>query len=300
MGCYHPLRGYLCTDGSVVFAEGSRRETVRTLDLSCGQCVGCRLERSRQWAVRCVHEASLYERNCFITLTYKDLPASSSLDYTDFQLFMKRLRRRFVFAKESRIRFFMAGEYGEGKGRPHFHACLFNFDFSDKVLFSQSKGIPLFTSAVLTALWPLGFSTVGAVTFQSAAYVARYLMGKVTGDQAQFYYSVIDEVSGECVPQEAEFCHMSLKPGIGAGWYEKFASDVFPSGRLVFDGVETSPPVYYCRKFQKSHGDSDVYAEMVAKREVFFRSRAGDSTDERLAVREKVEKARVSQLKRSL
>lgn len=299
MACYHPLRGYLCTDGSVVFVERSRRETVRTLELSCGQCVGCRLERSRQWAVRCVHEASLYERNCFITLTYRpeSLRADGSLCYRDFQLFMKRLRKRFP---GDRIRFFMCGEYGEGKGRPHFHACLFNFDFVDKVLFSSSKGIPLFTSAVLAKLWPDGYSTVGAVTYESAAYVARYLMAKVTGDQAEYYYTSLDEVTGELVPQVPEFCHMSLKPGIGAGWYEKFVSDVFPCGRLVFGGVETTPPVYYTRKFKKSHGDSDAYAELVRSREVFAKSRAVDSTDERLGVREQVERARVSLLKRSV
>ena len=109
----------------------------RELQLPCGQCVGCRLERSRQWVVRCIHEASLYENNCFLTLTYSDdcLPNGNDLIYRHFQLFMKRLRKRFG----SNIRFYMCGEYGDLFGRPHYHACLFNFDAPDKVLYRRTR-----------------------------------------------------------------------------------------------------------------------------------------------------------------
>ena len=152
MPCYKPLKAFQCLDGSIVFAELKRNDIVKSLELRCGQCVGCRLERSRQWAVRCMHEASLYKNNCFLTLTYSDeyLPDDYSLHYEDFQKFMKRLRKRFkglepaAYAESTDkmkrlrkrlkfpIRFYMAGEYGEQFGRPHFHACIFNFDFSDK------------------------------------------------------------------------------------------------------------------------------------------------------------------------
>ncbi len=131
MPCYHPLSAFQCADGSIVFHERRWYNTVKTLSLPCGQCIGCRLERSRQWAMRCMHEAQLHENNCFITLTYDNthLPSDGSLHYKDFQLFIKRLRKKFG---NTRIRYYMAGEYGENFGRPHFHACIFGHDFHDK------------------------------------------------------------------------------------------------------------------------------------------------------------------------
>ena len=114
------------SDGSVKFVSRNKRGVEGTLELPCGQCIGCRLERSRQWAMRCLHEASLYDSNSFITLTYDDsnLPYGGSLNYEDFQKFMKRLRKRI----NSKVRFYMGGEYGsEGTMRPHFHACLFGY-----------------------------------------------------------------------------------------------------------------------------------------------------------------------------
>lgn len=94
MACFHPMVAYQCADGTVVFTERQNMPPVRTLTLPCGQCVGCRLERSRQWAVRCMNEAQMHKKNCFVTLTYKE--ASKSLRYRDFQLFMKRLRKFFL------------------------------------------------------------------------------------------------------------------------------------------------------------------------------------------------------------
>ena len=138
MACYKPLRAWQCANGDVVFAELGRFDITRQLDLPCGQCVGCRLERSRQWAMRCLHEAKMHDRNCFVTLTYNNdnVPADRSLNYRDFQLFMKRLRFHF---RGVPIRFYMCGEYGEDFGRPHFHACLFGLDFPDKTRISGGE-----------------------------------------------------------------------------------------------------------------------------------------------------------------
>lgn len=287
MACFHPLKAEQLADGSVVFFVRAGSDSRKVLELPCGQCVGCRLERSRQWAMRCVHEASLYEQNSFVTLTYGDefLPEGGSLMYRDFQLFMKRLRRT-----RKGVRFFCAGEYGDELGRPHFHACLFNCGFSDGVLFSNRGGQKLFTSVELDGLWKLGFASFGSVTFESAAYVARYVMKKVTGDMAAEHY-------GDRLP---EFCHMSLKPGIGARWLEKYRGDVFPAGKVVVNGVECKPPKFYERMIKKQEAGSDAYAELEMGRELEARASGKDRSVERLAVREQVVKARVSRLKRSL
>lgn len=285
MPCYHPLEAFQRADGAVVFVERGP-DVVRTLQLPCGQCIGCRLERSRQWAVRCVHEASLYERNCFVTLTYRpeDL-SSSSLRYRDFQLFMKRLRK----SGHSGVRFFMCGEYGEDFGRPHFHACLFNCDFPDKVVVARtSAGMRLYGSSDLERLWPYGFSSIGDVTFQSAAYVARYVVKKVTGEDAVEHYGA----------RPAEFCHMSLKPGIGARWLDKYMSDVYPDGAVVINGVKVKAPKYYDRRYERVSDDG--WSELCMRRDELMRLRYKDNTPARLVVKEQVAQARAVFLKRNM
>ena len=73
MPCFHPLDAWQCSNGDVVFTDNlARNDVIRRLALPCGRCVGCRLERSRQWAVRCMHEASMHMFNSFVTLTYDD------------------------------------------------------------------------------------------------------------------------------------------------------------------------------------------------------------------------------------
>lgn len=302
MACFHPVPAFQDEDGRVVFTERTGHGSVRSLSLPCGQCVGCRLERSRQWAVRCMHEAKLYDRNCFITLTYSEenLPADLSLRYQDFQLFMKRLRRRF---STSKIRFYMCGEYGEDHadhcGRPHYHACLFNCYFPDQLYFKRVGKSVLYTSAILTELWPHGFTLIGAVTFESAAYVARYCMKKVTGKPAEEHYRVVDPDTGEVRTRVPEFARMSLRPGIGGGWLLRFLGDVFPAGECVVNGRFTKAPRYYDKLYERSDTD-DGMARLQAARLLRASRKFADNCDDRLAVKEQVTYARVSQFNRNL
>lgn len=286
MPCFSPIKAFRDSSGALFFWH--KAGTDESLLIPCGQCVGCRLERSRQWAVRCMNEASMHAENCFITLTYKDAP--SSLNYRDFQLFMKRLRKHFP-----RVRFYMCGEYGEKGDRPHFHACLFGMNFPDRVKFGRS----LYRSALLEKLWPHGYSSIGEVTFESAAYVARYIMKKVTGDDAIEHYAYgVDPDTGEVLTRTPEFCHMSLKPGIGAKWLEKYVTDVYPTGAMVVRGVESSPPRYYDKLFRRidrkefDYMKSDRAANVTPERHA-------ENSDSRLVVRKAVCEARVSRLKRN-
>lgn len=284
MACFKPIKAFRDSSGTLFFRSvpGSN-----CFSLPCGQCVGCRLERSRVWAARCMHEASLHSENCFITLTYKDAPVS--LDYRDFQLFMKRLRKRFP-----RVRFYMCGEYGDQLSRPHFHACLFGVNFADRVKFGRS----LYRSPLLESLWPAGFSSIGEVTFESAAYVARYIMKKITGDLAESHYLRIDPDTGEMIMLTPEFCHMSLKPGIGAGWIDKYLSDVYPDGEMVVRGCESKAPRYYDKLYRRL--DRDSHDAMKHRR--FCKSwdtSALEKVTSRLVVRELVAKARLGRLIRS-
>lgn len=298
MPCYHPLSAFQCADGSIVFYESKRHDTVKSLSLPCGQCVGCRLERSRQWAIRCMHEAQMHTQNCFITLTYDDahLPSDRSLHYRDFQLFIKRLRKRYP---GRRIRYYMAGEYGENFGRPHWHACIFGLDFDDKKLWKRtSANSLLYRSADLELLWPFGYSSIGDVTFESAAYVARYIMKKVIGKNAAEHYQEIDPDTGEITNRTPEFTKMSLKPGIGYEWYKQYTSDVYPHDYVVVRGKKVKPPKYYDKKYKIDNPYE--FDELLYIREKSAKLRHEDNTLERLAVKEQVTKAKLQRLKRNL
>jgi hypothetical protein len=227
------------------------------------------------------------------------LPVGGTLKYDDFQKFMKRLRKR----TGVKVRFYMGGEYGEKEMRPHYHACLFGYDFPDKVYYKKtSSGEKIFTSKLLESLWPFGLSSIGNVTFESAAYIARYCVQKVTGDLAESHYRVVTD-DGEIVDRTPEFNHMSLKPGIGAKWLEKYRTDVFPRDYVVINGVKTKPPKYYDLLFSRE--DPGEFSEIVARRELDFvnlvkSSEFGEFLPDRMFVKEQVQIARVGMLKRSI
>ncbi|WNK13284.1 MAG: replication initiator protein [Microvirus sp.] len=228
-----------------------------------------------------MHEAKMHEDNSFVTLTYADenLPADGSLNYSDFQKFMRRLRKRV-----GEVRFFMCGEYGEMTKRPHFHAILFGYQFPDLKIWGRSpSGHPVYRSEILESLWTVGNSLVGQVTRQSAGYVARYCLKKVTGDLAEAHYK----------GRTPEFAHMSLKPGIGAKFFEKYSADILPNDYVIEDGMKIPVPKYYDKLYK---GDID---DVKYRREVFGRAHADNNTDERMKVREIVQEARISTLVRN-
>lgn len=295
MPCYHPLKAIRSSSGVTVLNGDAK---LFNLQLPCGQCIGCRLERSRQWAVRCMHEASQHEHNCFITLTYDDehLPHDGSLNHRHFQLFMKRLRKHF---SNIDIRYYMCGEYGGKLGRPHFHAILFGCNFADyRIWFKSDAGSSLYRSQTLESLWTYGFSSIGAVTFESAAYVARYVMKKVTGHNVDSHYSSVSTVTGEVFQRVPEYNRMSLKPGIGAKWFARYRTDVFPHDRVIVDGTPTKPPRYYDKLLGRY--DSVLLDQIKLKRFVDNLDSYMDNTPARLNSKELVADAKLSKLKRSL
>lgn len=297
MPCFHPITAYQVKPGRPLLFKVPAG-LAKIMAVPCGMCHGCRLERSRQWAVRCVHEASLYHENCFITLTYdsKIKDPGFSLDYRDFQLFMKRLRKRFP---NNRIRFFMCGEYGEIGSRPHFHACLFGFNFPDRQVFrSLPGGCSLSSSVLLSELWSFGFATIGEVTFESAAYVARYVMKKELGPDAGKVRRIVDVTTGLYLERCHEFCKMSLRPGIAKGWITRFQSDVYPHGRCVSRGFEAVPPRFYDLQFKAV--DPVGHAGMLLRRSVSRDAVFDDNSPDRLRVKEVVSKSRLALKRRSL
>lgn len=293
MPCYHPLRAYRGPAGRIEFSR-KRGFADRPLDLPCGQCIGCRITKSREWALRCMHEAQLHEQNCFITLTYspQQLPATGSLSKEHWQLFAKRLRKR-----KGSVRYLACGEYGELNLRPHYHAALFGLDFSeDRQLLQIKNGNPVYISRTLSSIWGMGFCSIGALTYQSAAYIARYTLKKQTGDRAATAYERVDPDTGEVFSVLPEFAFMSRRPGLGSDWYEQFKSDVFPHDEVVHKGKRSPAPRYYLNKLEKS--DPSLHLQIKAKRQAA--KRPEKSTLDRLEAGEIIEESKWKTFKREV
>lgn len=281
MPCYHPLRAVVTGTSE----NGKKRVTilkkndpelnisgVEYLSIPCGKCIGCRLDYSRSWADRCMLEAMYHERNSFITLTYNDnylpdpnliydketgevinISPINPLVKKDFQKFMKRLREHF---EEERIRFFACGEYGSLNNRPHYHAILFGEDFSDdRQRFRKNfDGSTLYISDTLDALWPFGFSTIGDLSWNSAAYVARYCIKKRKGKDADIY---------EKLNYPPEFTLMSRKPGIGRQYYEDNKDKIYKNEEIFLAlpdrSLKLMPSRYYDNLYDIDNPDRMEY-----------------------------------------
>ena len=302
MPCYKPTKCYKLhnqktANGKAVisFKRPVWCEPFEEMQVPCGGCVGCRINHSRTWALRCYHEASLYDSNCFITLTFRDdcLDPEGSLRKPDFQKFMKRLRKEFPGRN---IRYYHCGEYGSELQRPHHHACLFNFDFPDKTLWTIRDNTRLYRSRTLERLWPFGFCTIGEVTFQSAAYVARYIHKKITGKSAKDHYIKVDPESGEIFKIQPEYTTMSRRPGIGKGWFDKHGHDCFPKDFLTIEGKKFKPPSYYDRLYGEQ--EPEKMDEIKERRRQY--AKQNGLTSKQLANAEEATSKRVNKMKRGI
>lgn len=243
--------------------QGHVKTINEVIQLPCGQCVGCRLDRSRQWADRCMLELEYHDSAYFVTLTYDDkhvpihdycsdystgeVGRSLSLEKRDFQLFMKRLRKRF---SNDKIRYFAAGEYGSNTLRPHYHAIIFGLHLNDLVPYSRSaQGYQYYNSDSFQRCWcdndgnPIGFAVLGEVTWETCAYTARYIMKKLNGPEAIYY---------DMVNIEPEFTVMSRRPGIARQYYDDHP-DIYEHEYINLStekgGRKIKPPRYYDQLF---------------------------------------------------
>lgn len=346
MPCYYPITGYRA---KYVNPETGKRPLVfnpnegfrdMPVTVPCGRCIGCRLEYSRQWAVRCVHEASMHDENSFITLTYapEHLPYDTSIHKEELQRFYKRFRKKldaiygrtkyydeekekWRYKPNKPIRYFSSGEYGTtckncgigekrhkyegcgewkpGLGRPHYHALIFGYDFPDKEFWTKQKnGEILFRSKLLEELWTKGHSTIGYATFQSAAYVARYVVKKRKGgtdEENEEHYKRVDKDTGEIHQLEPEFCLMSRNPGLGTSWFKKYKSDT-DKDYITVNGKKMSLPKFYDAMLEAV--DSDELKERKLKRKSMIDLE--ETTMDRLIAKEKVKNAQIINLTRNL
>ena len=298
MVCYAPMTAYRKPDGGIGFNPSTAYRD-RPLTLKCGQCEGCRLAYSREWAIRCYHESQMHENNCYVTLTYKHIPEHGSLIKTELSEFMRRLRK----SQGSGIRFFGCGEYGENLGRPHYHAILFNWKPNDLRQHVKNKSDQwIYTSRQLDKIWTLGHTYTGEATFQSAAYVARYILKKINGQMSDPHYKTVDLKTGEITNEKIpEFTGQSLggkhNGGIGKTWYDKFGlTDAHNHDQVILAGRKYPVPRYYDKLLEKR--DPSRYAAIKRARLRNARDHAENNTPARLKVRARVQQKKTERLLR--
>lgn len=270
MSCYHPIPCWYYSQADprkLFFTPPPTAPGVVELTVPCRQCIGCRLDYSRQWATRIYHESLLYSDNYFVTLTYapESLPIKDTINLETGELvtgnplvpehltkFMKDLRRYWSYHFDhDNVRFYGVGEYGENTGRPHLHICIFNLPHLDDLIpfFTNKLGQQIYLSPLIETIWSKGQVSVGAVTWQSAAYVARYMLKKQKGKDAQWFY--------DSQAITSEFVRMSRRPGIGFDWYAAHKDSLYPDDSLIVPtlkgAMQVKPPAYYDRLFDLDH-----------------------------------------------
>ena len=282
MSCYHPLKGFILGktengkkllkivpyDAQCIFKPfGSDNYEVHghVLDrlvaqgvvytdfvpIPCGQCIGCRLDYSKQWATRCMLESEYHDENYFITLTYDDehVPYSEYVDEDgvvqdsltlvkkDVQDFVKRVRRYFDYTGQEGFRYFCCGEYGSKTARPHYHMIAFGLHLDDLELYQRTPLGDYYTSEFLSGKWKNGYVIIGSVTYQSCAYVSRYILKKQKGASSDVYSAF--NIS-------PEFTVMSRNPGIGKQYFEDNFNSIYDTDSIVVSGGYcVNPPRYF-------------------------------------------------------
>lgn len=231
MPCIAPIPAWRDHQGVVSLKEPDRSVALRNLEgrgihdrreyvgvenlhLPCGRCVGCRVSKAREWAIRCTFEAAQHDHSSFVTLTYDDEHCPPQLRKADLSGWVKRVRARV----DTRFKFFACGEYGERTARPHYHALVFG----------------LREAALFQDCWKFGFTRTDEVTPASIAYVAGYVSKKY-GSVPQPREWVNTE-TGEVIEAQPEFRLMSRRPGIAAPSREhwrSFRKEVIWQGQKV-------------------------------------------------------------------
>lgn len=299
MPCSSPLSAFQHVEsGQIHFKPTGTPDRYRALQLPCGKCTRCYLERSRQWAVRQVHEAQIHKDNCFLTLTLNN----EAIDefgwglqpklYTDFA---KRMR-----SKLGKFSYYMCGEYGELKLRPHFHANIFGLTFNDAFPHKKTRnGDQLYQSDTLDELWKWGDAWIAELNFDTAAYVARYMMNKPTTEkEREKRYQRVDGDTGEIIQVKPEYSRMSLNPAIAKRWIQEFSSDVYPNDFVISKTRQAKPPRYYDKWYEEK--DERGFENIKETRRALANLRQDDNTPQRLRVKEDIAKALLQRKARTL
>lgn len=201
----------------------------------CGKCELCVQRLKRMWTLRIRQESSMNSDNLFATLTYDNEHVPFNIAYEDFQVFVKRFRKKY------RFRYYVASEYGSPKRtwRPHFHVIFFGLRASRSLIDDMCDA------------WSNGYIKVNALSDARAKYACGYCEKKI-GEKEDGVHEVLP------------FCRMSLKPGLGASWLMTNLSDVKKRFFVSFGGERWPIPRYYVKLIDDESWLCDYYEHLNA------------------------------------
>lgn len=229
--------------------------------IPCGQCIGCKIQKRQDWATRIEMEAKTWPKESvwFVTLTYDnehipgvnhetgevvrgamylrrkkepELAVNQTLWYEDIQNFLKRLRK----AYSGQLRYFVAGEYGEKTGRPHYHMILFGYQPEKLKPYSKVKPDEYMVDSRITRCWGLGIHNLINPTQGGYSYVAGYVTKK-------FDDETLEHIKNGLRPP---FAQMSRDPGLGYKYYQEHKDEIWKKGYIQLDnGKRASIPRYF-------------------------------------------------------
>lgn len=243
------------------------------IEIPCGTCSICKANQARKKAERAMAEASTWEHNEVINLTYNEenLPLNTKADgtkvatlrYKDVQDFKKRLLKHWKKKyNQTGIRFLCACEYGEKHKRPHYHLIMYNFEAKDKKFFGYTKkGSKEWGSEEITKIWGKGNITIGEVTPETIQYVSNYCLKKFKGKKAKGIYKELGI--------EPESVRSSNRKGLGAMFIEKHLEQYKDNGKCYI-GTENGPKAittnsYFDKILADKYGD-ELLEKIKAKR----------------------------------
>lgn len=229
------------------------------IEIPCGKCDGCKVDRASDWATRVMNEASCWNnKGMFLTLTYNParVPYSKNGKMTlrrkDVKDFKKRLRKyvekeglaHIQVDEKNPIKTFECGEYGPTHGRPHYHMIVMNFEANDLKPWKKTEdGNILYKSATIQKIWGNGFVVIGKISYESASYVARYTMKKMGSQKRQREYYTDVKINTEGIPllqtkfriveteEEAEY--VGFSKGLGKEWLLENIDDVYDNNGIM-------------------------------------------------------------------
>ena len=278
------------------------------IDIPCGGCIGCRLDKAADWSTRATNELRYHDDACFITLTYNDdhLPNDKSINRDDPRNFLRRLRRAYP---DQKIRYFGCGEYGKNQqgeinpftgkpdiGRPHYHYIIYGMNFDDRRLINDDD-IPQYESQQLEELWGKGFTSLGNADQKNIDYISQYTTKKINGNMAADHYKYLDPVTGEEINRQPEFISVSTQPGIGSQWFDDFEGDCLKGFITNGKGRVQKIPKYYKRQM-KERFCSENYETVKKNTMKHVKPDHPDNSPERLKAREEVVKYRAARAAR--
>lgn len=302
-------------------------DLVKIQRIPCGKCIGCRLDYSKQWALRCLSESKTSSSSWFITLTYDEehlqIPESKKNEKTgetfyndgtwkgtlvpkDMTKFIKDLRRYWDYHYNIKnIRFFYCGEYGGETQRPHYHLLVFNLPIEQTDLeykFSNKNYDPIYISPKIEKIWGKGLISIGAVTFSSCAYVARYITKKQYGDVAYNNYCKKGQIP--------EYVRMSRKPGIGFTYLADNCDEIYETDEIFATtckgtSLRTKPPHYFDKKLEEIDPDrmekvKDLRKAKAEKTESNQMKQTSLKIKNQMYIKEKTQATKLTSLPRNL